>query len=224
MLNFENNIEFSTDYIAVLEIENKKLFSSFTSLLICDDFEKQQKEFILIENDKELKISKNFLITTDILGFDINNKKIQSLAVDKLEKICQNDEVVLHEIKQANTDLYLKIVCLINELNCDFCISDEWSLPKYLKAFNFQADTSSIENSFDKIILYLQIVSELFKDCVVCFINLKSYFDDEQIEEIYKFAIYNNVQLFIIESALSNRQIKYEKKLIIDNEFDEFQK
>ena len=104
MLNFENNIEFSTDYIAVLEIENKKLFSSFTSLLICDDFEKQQKEFILIENDKELKISKNFLITTDILGFDINNKKIQSLAVDKLEKICQNDEVVLHEIKQANAD------------------------------------------------------------------------------------------------------------------------
>lgn len=156
------------------------------------------------------------------MGFDINNKKTQSLAVDKLEKICQNDEVVLHEIKQANADLYLKIVCLINELNCDFCISGEWNLAKYLKAFNFQADTSNIENCFDKIILYLQIASELFKDCVVCFINLKSYFDDEKIEEIYKFAIYNNVRLFIIESALSNRQIKYEKKLIIDNEFDEF--
>lgn len=169
-----------------------------------------------------MKISKHLLVITDVLGFDINNKKIQSLAIDKLEKICQNDAIVLNDIEQANINLLSKVFGLINELNCDFSVSNEWSLAKYLKAFDFKVDTTTINNCFDKIIQYLQIVSELIKDSVVCFVNLKSYFTDNQVEEIYKFAIYNNVRLFILESTLSSNKLEYEHKLLIDNEFDEF--
>lgn len=194
--------------------------SVISSLVYCD-YEEDKEPFVLTDGDKELKVSKHMLVTTDILGFDINSKKIKSLAIDKLEKTCQNDEILLHELEQANVNLLSKVFCLINELNADFSISNEWNLEKYLKAFDFRVETISIKNCFDKVISYIQIVSELMKDYVVCFVNLKSYFTENQIKEIYKFAIYNNVRLLLIESTLETEKMEYENKLIIDNEFDE---
>lgn len=222
LLDFENNIKFSDEYVSVLEVENKHLFLSIISSLLAEEGEEQKEQFVLIEGDKEIKISKYIIVITDVLCLDINNKKILSLAIDKLEKICQNDEHLMQEIVEANIILSSKVISLINELESYFSISTQWDLSRYLKAFNFEINKNSITNPFDKVMQYIQIVSELLNGCIICFVNLKSIFTDEQIYEIYKFAIYNKVKLFLIESTLSSNKLEYEHKLIIDREFDEF--
>lgn len=212
---------FSDEYVSVLEIENKKLFYSFLRSLMSDDCEKANENIVLLDSDKELKMSKALIIITDIVNLDLNSKKIISMAMEKLEMICSNDEEISNKLQELNYELALEVNKLINELSADFSISYEWKLSKYLKAFDFSPEKLERDDLCEGILRYLQIVSELFKNQVVCFVNAKSYFDEEQMQEIYKYALYNKIKLFLLESSCENHKQKYEKKLLIDKEFDE---
>lgn len=180
-----------------------------------------KEPFILMENDTEIKPGNHLIFISDILGIDLNDKKIISAAVGKLEGICLLDESISDELEAANTKLSTILFALINELTATFSISPKWNLAKYLKAFDFQIDTDHVGNLFDKLLLYIQIASEFFKERALCFVNLKSYLTDDELVEVYKFAIYNKVMIFSIESNLAAEKLKYERKYIIDNEFDE---
>ena len=43
-----------------------------------------------------------------------------------------------------------------------------------------------------------------------------------ELIELYKYAIYNNVNIFLVDSQSYGVTLKYEKKLIIDDNLDEF--
>ena len=50
--------------------------------------------------------------------------------------------------------------------------------------------------------------------------NLKQYLSEEEIVEFYKYSMYNNIKLLIIE-RINNKKLKYENILRIDDEFDD---
>ena len=67
-----------------------------------------------------------------------------------------------------------------------------------------------------------QIMNKNMFKKIICFVNLKSYFDNAELIELYKYAIYNKVAILLVESSMQDVALDYERKLIIDNEFDEF--
>ena len=50
--------------------------------------------------------------------------------------------------------------------------------------------------------------------------NMKAYLSDEEIVEIYKYSLYNNVTLLSIENDFLSK-LEYENILLIDENFDE---
>ena len=50
----------------------------------------------------------------------------------------------------------------------------------------------------------------------------KVYLEKEEIIEIYKYSLYNNIKLLILENSSNEKIENYEIKNIIDKEFDEF--
>ena len=91
-----------------------------------------------------------------------------------------------------------------------------------LKAFELKIDTIYYTTIVEKIEFIIDIISTLKIATILVIPNLKIYLDENELIEIYKYSIYNNVQLLIIENSNSEELLKYEIKNIIDEEFDEF--
>ena len=51
--------------------------------------------------------------------------------------------------------------------------------------------------------------------------NLKTFLQEADLLELYKYSIYNNIKLLILENKHCENALKYERKNIIDENFDE---
>ena len=58
-------------------------------------------------------------------------------------------------------------------------------------------------------------------DKLLVFVNLKLYLDKDELIELYKYSLYNNVNIILIDSVSYGVKLDYESKLIIDNNLDE---
>ena len=223
--NLENNIELSTEHISVVEVSNKALFLSLATALYSGDGYNERQPFTLYEkdDDKLIKNSNAFYFITDLLNIDLNNRQIMKSVLERLTARCLDDEILYQKINNANITINTAICELLNEYNVDFSISTEWNTAKYLKAFDFGVDEYESFDVLNKLFQYVSICSEFVKSAIICIINLKSYLTESEINEFYKFALYNKVQVLLFESNMDNRTFSEERKLIIDNEFDEFQ-
>lgn len=57
---------------------------------------------------------------------------------------------------------------------------------------------------------------------ILVFINLKQYLSNKELEELYKYSIYNNVRILLVDSQGYNNISIYENKLSIDKDLVEF--
>ena len=77
-------------------------------------------------------------------------------------------------------------------------------------------------NLLENILLVIDIERILKLNSILFFINLKQYLSKDELKELYKYAIYNNIKICLIDSQSYGVNIEYEKKLIIDSDLEEF--
>ena len=68
--------------------------------------------------------------------------------------------------------------------------------------------------------ILIDIISTLKIAKILVVPNLKMYLSDEELVELYKYSMYNNVKLFLIERKQTEK-LKYEKIIYVDENFDE---
>lgn len=68
---------------------------------------------------------------------------------------------------------------------------------------------------------YLEIVQEFLKPKCIIAMGLKQFFEKEELEEIYKFAIYQEIRLVLIENVMDAEIYELEEKVIIDGDLCE---
>ena len=67
------------------------------------------------------------------------------------------------------------------------------------------------------VIQIYKINSSVINTKLIIFLNLRAFFSDEQIEEVYKTANYNKIYIFLLETQKRN-SIDGEKYCIIDSD------
>lgn len=222
LFSFDNNITLSNEYISILEIENKKLFSSFirSFYAVCNGTEAEQK-ILLFDGEDEISFEKNCEIVIDPLGIDFNSKKISTAITNRLKTIC-NDEVELWEKFIGTGDKLGKVVLeILSELEVDMTINTEWDVARMIKAFSITIPEVASYTHLERILSYIDIISEFNIFKIIIFCNLKSLLDYDEIMELYKYSLYKKMPLLLLESSLTSDILTYEKKLTIDIEFDE---
>ena len=155
IFSLENDITFTEEYINVLQIQDKKLFTNVINSLNdnINNIEDTKERIIILDNDIEIKIEKEVLMIIDVFNIDFNQKKIQSALYNKIEKI--------------------------------------------------------------DVVEYLLVAKLLI------FVNLKLYLSDDELNEIYKYAMYKKVNILLIETGEEKEPIKNEKILFVDSDYDE---
>ena len=86
IFSLENDIIFTEEYINVLQIQDKKLFTNVINSLNdnINNIEDTKERIIILDNDTEIKIEKEVLMFIDVFNIDFNQKKIQSALYNKI--------------------------------------------------------------------------------------------------------------------------------------------
>ena len=212
----ENNIEINNENINVLEIENKKIFFRLINDLnqICNgNVIEGIKTFI---DDKEVSITNKVNVISDYFNIDFSK---YMLSINKLinENLKDNSDKSLLLLYKKLIQKYNSIISTVDlpiMVNNDVTIE---SLTKILK-LKINYKNSIIENLFSIIELERSLKYSKF----IVLVNLKQYLDDTELKELYKYSIYNNVNIILVDSQCYGCSHDFEKKLIVDDNLVEF--
>ncbi len=221
IIGFENKIYFKENAVNILEIYNQKLFSNFISYINEQSNEgtEEDNKIVLMDEEKRLKIDKMVYVLTDLFNIDFNSKKIINKIYNMLNQNIKNRQD--NEIENTILQLRHYLVEEINEIPFEFNINSEIEMLDLLKAFNVKIDSSCYTTMVEKIEFVINILASLKIARVLVIPNLKTYVNEDELLEIYKYSIYNNINLLVIENRHSEKLLKYEQKNIIDENFDE---
>lgn len=214
----DNTIEFIDGYINVIEIENKKYFFRTVNDLI------QLNEGILEEikvfddNFKEVNLTNKINIIIDYFNIDFNNKKIQNEIYKKT--LIKTDEKISKQITNEYKKLSLLIKKLIKNIDLPIFIDDNLEINSILKMIKLSFIVK--DDILDKLLLLIDIENQLRIDNLLIFVNLKQYLSKDELKELYKYSIYKSVKILLIDSQSYGISNKYEKKLLIDENLDEY--
>lgn len=216
---FENEIAFDQEYINILEIKNSQCFSHIIEILNekINGFDSDEI-FLLDESENELNMSKEMYMIFDLFNIDYNSKKIINKIYEIIsDNISKNQD---YEIENMTTKLRNYIIQEINELPFEFEMKSELDIPEILKLYNLKIDSSNYTTILERVELLIDIISTLDIARILVIPNLKTYLTEKELVELYKYALYNNVKLLLIERNNINK-LKYEKILSIDEEFND---
>jgi len=220
MNGFENEIVFNDDNINVLEIKNSKCFSHIIEIINDKINGIDTNEIFLLDNkDEELKMNKEMYMVLDVFNVDYNSKQILKKIYEIIaENISKNQD---YEIEKMTLNLRNYIIQEINELPFEFVMKSDIDIPEILKLYNLKIDEQNYTSILDKIEILIDILATLKIANILVIPNLKLFLDEKELIELYKYSLYNNIKLLLIERNNDLEKLKYEKIIVIDETFDE---
>lgn len=208
----ENIIEVNTEYVRCIEIENKNYFYRVVSLLNnFDNGEELQDKIDFID-----KI--NFKLITDYFNMNLNDKKTLN---DVIKCVKENiDETNYDKLLKNYQCLYNLFSSSLDNIDLPIYIEEDVNIDNIIKLMNIKIKKE--DNILKNLFIFIEIIKELQNYNLLVLVNLKQYLTKEELNEFYKYAIYNKVALLLIDNISYGIAQKYEKKLIIDDNLEEY--
>lgn len=215
----ENMILLNNEKIISIEIENKSYFYRIVSNLYSIINGDIQEDITIYDNDnKELNISNKIKIFVDFFNIDFDSKKytndINKYIINEMD---ENDKVNLIKSYNKLISTFLKI---LNKSELPLQILEEITIDNIIK--NLKLTINSKNTLLENLMLIIELEKTLKTNNLLIFINLKQYLNNQELIELYKYAIYNSVNIILIDSQCYGTTINYENKLIVDSNLDEF--
>lgn len=215
----DNDIDIKENEVYALEIENKNYFYRIVRDLhnICDN-NIVDDIYLYDDNNNEINYFNKFKIFIDFFDFNLNSKKITNEIIKYVNK---NISV---EVKESILNQYNKIIKLykkeLNNIDIPLTIETEIDSDNITQSLKISIEIK--QNIIDNLLLLIDIEKNLGAKNILIFINLKQYLTRNELEELYKYSIYNGVLILLIDSQCYGGTLNNEKKLIIDENLDEF--
>ena len=215
----DNSIYLENSKIMVLEIENKRLlFRLIKNFTDIDNGDFIDEIKVFGNDNKEINISNKILVLSDFFNFNLDTKKylnqINKIIIDNIK---DSDDNTLLSLYQKLLYKYNKV---IKETDLPVVISNEVNVESLVKIIKLKLNLS--DNLLDNLLSLIDLEKIAKANKFLIFVNLKLYLTEKELEELYKYAIYNEVKLMLIDSKSYGCKTNFENKLIIDNNLVEF--
>lgn len=210
-------LKFGEGYVNELIVENKKMFFEMVNG-ISMQAEGMKGDFVLSINDKPKEISKYIEIVMQFAPFQLNKKTLLTKLYAALEQ------------KAISSENYVKTGELMGELASYLhSLSEEFpfdidckkiSIGPIIKALSPEIEEND-KSTLEKIFAYMELVRELDRERLFVMINMRAYFDDNDMESFIKSATLHDFKVLLIESV-SYPPLQNVKRSTIDEDLCEF--
>lgn len=212
-----------TKRVNVIHFEDKTIFSKmvFGIQSACNGNAVEDGISITDEN-MESKI-KNCIFVWDLFNINLNDKKIMNELVKYVQQELNNDMDQLKEFASHYNYCVNEIEKLALELPIEVSCSHELNIPDFLKAMSLKVSDIFSDTLLDKVHKYIDIIKFTGIANLIIFVNMKQFFNEEELIEIYKYAVYNEINILLLESSECNKALEYEHVIVIDKDYEEFE-
>lgn len=215
----ENILEINEEKILSIEIENKSYFYRLVSnIYSIINSEVVEDITFYDQNNNELNISNKIKIFVNFFNFEFDSKKytndINKYIINEMD---ENDKTILLKSYNKLIENFLKI---LNKSDLPLQILEEITIDNIIK--NLKLTINSKNTLLDNLLLLIELEKILKTNNLLVFINLKQYLTNQELIELYKYAIYNRIKILLIDSQSYGTTTLYENKLIVDSNLDEF--
>jgi CRISPR type II-A-associated protein Csn2 len=222
VFGIENEVDFAKSAIHVIEIENKPLLNSIIySLNQLTLGYPSHEHIILSERNQILEISKQLFMISDFYNIDFNRTIILKKLYSAIEKECTADYEFKSMIDELGLNINKVMGALIHQFDYEFEMKLEYSVTDLLKFINFKFDEHNYNNIMENILGIVKVFSEFKLYSILVMVNLKCYLEIESLNEFYKSIRYSGINLLLIESNHDIMKRRYERKIWIDEDYDE---
>ena len=170
-----------------------------------------------MNNINEVNVSNKFNIILNYFDFEFDSKKYSNdIAKYLIQEIDDSDKSNI--INQYNL-LIKKVNKVVSKIDLPLLINNTIDINTIIKNIKIEIDQK--EELLDNLFLIIDLEKTLNINRILVFVNLKQYLNKVELEELYKYSIYNNIKIVLIDSQCYGGTLKYENKLIIDSNLDE---
>ncbi len=216
---FDNNIKIENDNIQVIEIENKKTFYRLVSdLYKIKNDEKLDEVFFYEDNNQEINMYNKVDLYVNFFDIDLNSKKnLNVLNKNIINSLTDNvKEEILNNFKK----LAKSFTKILSDIDLPLSLNDNITVDDIIKLLKISINKT--DDLLNNLLFLIDLEKVLKINEILFFINLKQYLSQEELIEFYKYAIYNEIKIVLVDSQSYGVKLDYEKKLIIDANLDEF--
>lgn len=211
---FQEPIVLEDDKVCVIQIENKKCYRELLCEILYQSKRLREGNLLITEEGKEFDLGKDIHVITDVLPVDSNQRKILGKLYQRMESTALESDFYL-ETQQILSQLQRFMTILTDDEMIALDFKDEISLQDLFKIADLKIECENIK-LLEKLLDYLEVVQGFLKPKCIIIMGLKQFFEKDELEEIYKFVIYQGIRLVLIENAIDKESYDFEKKLIVD--------
>lgn len=213
---FNEVLFFEEGFVNSIIIENQKCFYNFLKDIQAQ-IEGNEGCTVLSKENIPVSFAKNAEVIDSFLSFDLNKKTLVNKIINQLEKNSLESDMfykggkLLGEIENYVDDLAAMFPFRLEyeKLNIIFL----------LKAIGINV-ADDADSDIERIINYIEIVKELEGDKLFIFVNMRSYFSDEDMIMFCKDAILHKDKILLVEGT-DRKRLPTEKRLLIDEDLCE---
>ncbi len=221
IFSLDNDIILDENFVNVLEIHDKSFAIKIIKKLTNNEDIYDDEFLILLDNEEAINFQKNSIVITDLFSINFNDKKILNKLYNLLEEEIKVDESFYIELNEINQLISNLLKDKVNQSSFDLELEQDLKIKELLKLYNVKISRNKEDDILNDLFNYLDLITELNLYKIIFIVNLKSYLNTEQLKEAYKYFLYKKVNVLLIETN-KHKKIKNEKKLIIDELFDDY--
>ncbi len=188
----DNKIELNEGHIPVIEVENKKYFYR-----LVNDFWRIYNsniiEDIIFLNDENQEINCCNKIKVILNYFDLgfeSKKYMNDIFKYINENISDEDRNSLNTQYSRMIKMYRKA---LNHFDISLSVESELDIDNLTKIMKVRINSNN--ELLNNLLLIIDLERELKSNKLLIFINLKQYLKKEELKELYKYSIYNQVKI-----------------------------
>lgn len=214
----DNDIMVDEKGIFVIECENKIYFYRIVNLLNELSQGNLDDAIQFFQSNNQIDCSSKIEVIIDYFNIDFSAKKYQQKILEKLKgKIEIEDNLKLtSELKKIRKIIEKNL----GRIEIPIELQGDIDTIGFIK--NLKFNVINQKSIFNNLLLLIDIEKVFKINKFLVLVNLKQYLTNEEIRELYKYALYNDIKLLLIDSQAYGITNEYEKKLLIDSDLNEF--
>lgn len=205
-----------SDKVNSIIIENACLFRAIITDIYYQ-INNYEGRAVLSDERGQLQFSKSCEVLSQFVPFDLNQKTLTTKIVNEMGKRAVSGEKYL-ETQELLTSIERYMNDLSFDMNCNLSFEDI-DISSIIKASNLKIE-EEYNSLGEKIIDYMELVSEFDREKMFITVNLRSYISDEEANWFVDTILKHCYNVIMIENY-EHKKLDKEQRYIIDKDLCE---
>lgn len=158
---------------------------------------------------------------TDLYKIDFNDKNLLKEIYAQISKSIISDEDKCMRYQKLVDDFSAMLENELEDYNLEFDYKNDLTIENYLKAVSLKISRTAEEKLYDRLMNYVELVTELVNKPVLVLYNCLDYLEDDELMELVKYKNYKHLHMLFIENKGREVDSIAFKKYIIDEDLCE---